>query len=115
MADWADTEAAAAALIEVGRRRGIDFAPLCSHDQFAAPGRYLHLWRHEGEYRYYIQGSVKLLPTCLAGSESSFRGVWCESGQLPDIDRAFEFARAWLLDGTEVDQLPGRAVRSYHI
>ncbi len=53
---------------------------------------------------YSMPGKVVQLPQEFAGSASAFYGMWHEAGTLPE--RAFEFVRAWLLDDTEVDQLP---------
>jgi hypothetical protein len=112
---WADTEVAAAELVAAAQAESIDLATACSHSQFLVGGRYLHLWRREGIYGYKIQGTIGVLPACLKGSESAFRGMWFEAGQFPDLVHALAFTRAWLLDGVEVDQLPARVVHRYQI
>jgi hypothetical protein len=37
--------------------------------------------------------------------------MWHEAGTLEDLEEAFEFLRAWLIDRKEVDDLPQRYVR----
>jgi hypothetical protein len=93
-------------LVVLARQQGIDLAPLCDHSTFVTEGRWIYLWRQDGEVRYNMQGRIGSLPKSLTGSESAFRGMWAEAGRLPDIESALEFLRAWLLDRTEVDQLP---------
>ena len=108
--EWEDNEAAATALISFAQQRGVDFARYCGHSQFLNEenGRYIVLWVKRGTagIGYSMQGKVSVLPREFAESASAFYGMWHEAGTLPDIEHAFEFVRAWLLDGTEVDQLP---------
>ena len=109
MADeWEHTEAAASVLVSLGRERGVDLARYCGHSQFLneTNGRYIHLWMKGTAVGYAMQGKVAELPEEFVESASAFRGMWSEAGVLPDIERAFEFVRAWVLDGTEVDRLP---------
>jgi hypothetical protein len=104
--DWSDTEAAAAALVSMAQQQGIDLARYCSHSQFCSGHRYIHLWMKGAQVGYAMQGKVGVLPEEFRNSASAFYGMWHEAGVLPDIERAFEFVRAWLLDGAEVDHLP---------
>jgi hypothetical protein len=106
---WADTaEAAATALVAFARQRGIDLARNCGYSQFLNEdnGRYIVLWVKNARVGYSMQGMVSLLPRAFAESASAFYGMWHEAGALPDIERAFEFVQAWLIEDTEVDRLP---------
>jgi len=107
---WEDYEAAATALVSLAQQRGVDLARYCGHSQFLnkANGRYIVLWLKEGTagIGYSMQGQIAELPREFAESASAFSGMWHEAGTLPDTERAFEFVLAWLLYGTEVDQLP---------
>jgi hypothetical protein len=107
---WEDTEAAATALVAFAQQKGVDLAAYCSHSQFLneSNGRYIVLWVKGGMagVGYSMQGKVADLPREFAESASAFYGMWHEAGTLPDVERAFEFVRAWLVAGTEVDQLP---------
>lgn len=103
-----DTEDAAIALVAFAQQRGVDLAAYCGHSQFLneANGRYIVLWVKGAGVGYSMQGKVAELPREFAESASVFYGMWHEAGTLPDLGKAFEFVRAWLLDGTEVDRLP---------
>lgn len=105
---WEDTEAAATALVAFAQQQGVDLAAYCGHSQFLneANGRYIRLWMKGTAVGYAMQGKVAVLPEEFAESARAFHGMWHEAGTLPDMERAFEFVRAWLLAGTEVDQLP---------
>jgi hypothetical protein len=105
---WQDTQAAAAALVSFAQQRGVELARYCGYSQFLneANGRYIHLWMKANGVGYSMQGKVTLLPLEFAKSASAFYGMWHEAGTLPCIERAFDFVRAWLIDGTEVDHLP---------
>jgi hypothetical protein len=52
-----------------------------------------------------------VLPNVFKRSASAFRGVWSEAGILDDMAQAFELVKAWLIDRTEVDDLPSRSIR----
>jgi hypothetical protein len=62
-----------------------------------------------------MQGAISVLPSSLRESAGAFRGGWSEAGAFEDMEQAFELVKAWLLDGREVDDLPGRSVRRYGI
>jgi hypothetical protein len=106
--EWVDTEAAATALVFFAQRRVVDLARYCGHSQFLNEerGRYIVLWMRSAGVGYSMKGKVSHLPREFAESASSFYGMWHEAGTLPDLERAFEFIQAWLIEGTEVDQLP---------
>jgi hypothetical protein len=106
--DWADTEAAASVFLDFAAKRGVDLAQFHGHSQFLNEknGRYIVLWKKGTGLGYSMQGKVSLLPREFADSASAFYGMWHESGTLPDLDQAFRFLQAWLIEGIEVDQLP---------
>jgi hypothetical protein len=99
-------DATARELVTLARQRGTDIAAFCEHSLFQKDGRWIYMWRQDGEVRYNLQGRISSLPDRFKSSESAFRGMWHESGRLPDIERSLEFLRAWLIDLVEVDQLP---------
>jgi hypothetical protein len=103
-----DTEAAAAALLSLAEQQGIDLAKYCVQSTFLneSNGRYIHLWMDGTAVKYAMQGKVSVLPQEFKDSATAFIGMWVEAGTLPDVERAFLFLKAWLLDGAEVDQLP---------
>jgi hypothetical protein len=114
-------------VVTLARQRGIELDPLCIDGHFQRGRRWIFLWRkdelpssgpaHEppGTLHYNMQGAISVLPTNLKGSAGAFRGAWSEAGTFEDLEQAFELVKAWLLDGKEVDDLPGRSVRRYGI
>jgi hypothetical protein len=107
--------ATAQELVAFAKQRGIDLSSTFYDWSFLNEGRFILLWRKEGKILYNMQGPVKVLPERLKSSADVFRGMWGETGSLETIEQAFEFVKAWLLDQSEVDELPHRSVRSYGI
>lgn len=100
-------EQAARALIAVGRGCGVDLAPVCRHSQFLNGDRYIYFRRFpDGSFEYGMNGQIKALPRDPGPSVHGFDGTWHEAGQLNDVEQAFAFLKAWVLDGAEVDELP---------
>jgi hypothetical protein len=87
------------------------------HAAFIHAGRYVAFWRKtkDGVIYYSAQGPIEVLPEEFKMSASAFRGMWHEAGFLGDLERAFAFLRAWILDGKEVDELPERGRTRYGI
>lgn len=107
--------ATAQELVAFAKQRGIDLSSMFYDWSFLNQGRYIFLWRKEGRILYNMQGPVKVLPEKLKASADVFYGMWGETGSLENIEEAFDFVKAWLLDRKEVDDLPYRSVRSYGI
>ena len=98
-------------LVAFGRERGVDLGKICHEVAFSNEGRFIILWRKEGKVHYNMQGRIEVLPHSFQASAGLFRGMWREAGNLPDLQEAFEFLKAWLIDRKEVDDLPPRYVR----
>jgi hypothetical protein len=111
MNDLESQMATAQELVTFAKQRGIDLSPTCYDWAFLAEGRFISLWRKEGEIHYNMQGPVATLPERYKASTSAFRGMWHEAGILADFEEAFEFLKGWLIDRKEVDELPQRSVR----
>jgi hypothetical protein len=119
--------AVAQEVVSFGRQQGIDLEPIRNDFVFQKGTRYMDLWRKDelpwsgpangkvGTLYYKISGRIELLPTVLKDSASAFHGYWHEGGTFDSIEQAFDFLKAWLIDGKEVDCLPNRRVRSYGI
>ena len=60
---------------------------------------------------YSLQGKIETVPQVYQASAGAFRGMWDEAGTVADLEEAFEFLKAWLIDGKEVDDLPKRYAR----
>jgi hypothetical protein len=108
-------QATARELLSLARQRGFDLGTICYDRAFLKEGRFLSLWRKEGNVHYSLQGKIGDLPKRLEASRSAFQGMWVERGTFETLEQAFEFLKAWLLDRKEVDDLPDRSVRSYGI
>jgi hypothetical protein len=111
-------------IISYGRTQGFDLEPLLNVSAFKKDRRWVFFWRKldrlpcsgrhdekEGTLRYNMQGAIAVLPDAYKQSASAFQGGWTEAGALEGIEKAFELAKAWLLDGKEVDELPQRSIR----
>ena len=119
--------ATALELVYLAQRHGIDLEPLRKDFAFLKDRRYIDFWRKDelpstgpaneqiGTLHYNMQGSIAVLPSVLKESSSAFRGAWTEAGTFENIEQAFAFLKAWLLDWKEVDDLPPRSVRRYGI
>jgi hypothetical protein len=105
-------EAAARELVAFAGRLGIDLSPLRQGFLFARGNRWIDLWFEEGIVRYNLQGKVAVLPSEFRVSVGLFTGWWHETGSLRDIEQAFGFLKAWLLEDGEVEDLPLRCVES---
>ena len=77
--------------------------------------RSIEFWLTDRVLCCRTSGAIRDLPTRLAGSESSFRGVWHETGSVEDVEHAFQLVLSWLVDGKEVDELPNRTIRRFMI
>lgn len=111
MNDLESQLAMARELVAFAKQRGIDLSPTCHDWAFLNEGRFLSLWRKEGKVHYNMQGPVDTLPERYTASASVFHGMWTEAGSVADLEEAFEFLKAWLIDRKEVDNLPPRNVR----
>jgi hypothetical protein len=103
--------ATAQELLVFAKQCGVDLSSTCYDWAFLNEGRFIVLWRKEGKVHYNMQGSIDALPQRYKASAGAFRGMWHEAGTLPDLEQAFAFLKAWLIDRKEVDDLPQRYVR----
>jgi hypothetical protein len=115
MNDLESQQGTARELLAFAQQRGFDLNTICHDWAFLSEDRFLSLWRKEGKLHYSLQGRIGALPERLQASAGAFQGMWVERGTLETMAQAFEFLKAWLLDRKEVDDLPGRCVRSYGI
>jgi hypothetical protein len=83
----------------------------CYDFAFLNEGRFISLWRKDGKVHYNMQGPIDILPERYKASASAFHGMWHEAGTVADLEQAFEFLKAWLIERKEVDLLPERYVR----
>lgn len=111
MNDLESQTATAQELVAFAKQRGVDLNSLCQDIVFFNENRFILLWRKGDKVHYNMQGSIVTLPERFKASASVFRGIWLESGALADLERAFEFLKAWLIDRKEIDDLPQRQVR----
>ncbi len=114
-------------LISSARQQGINLEPFRNDFTFEKDRRWIDVWRKNalpgtgrteeplGTLHYNMQGRISVVPNCLKGSAGRFRGMWSEAGTLENVEQAVALVKAWLLDGKEVDELPGRSVRRYQI
>lgn len=119
--------ATAQELVSFARQQGFDLEPLLNVSMFEKDKRWIFLWRKdelpysgpageaEGTLHYNIQGAIDVLPSRLKDSVGAFRGAWTEAGTFENIEQAFRFFKAWLLERKQVDELPERCVRRYGI
>jgi hypothetical protein len=98
-------------LISLAQQQGIDLASLYNSGTFFHDGRIIWFWRKSDTIHYSLQGPVGVLPQRYKASASAFHGMWDEAGTVTDLEEAFEFLKAWLIDRKEVDDLPQRYVR----
>jgi hypothetical protein len=129
MMDAVDNERATAQeLVSYAREQGVELETLRNDSVFQKDRRWIFLWRkqaglpcsgpadeREGTLHYNMQGAIDVLPSKLEESAGSFRGTWTEAGTFDNVEQAFGFLKAWLLDRKEVDDLPGRSVRRHGI
>lgn len=104
-------EATAQELVAFAKQRGLDLSSTRYDFAFFSEGRFIMLWRKDDRVLYNMQGSIKALPERYSASAGAFRGMWHEAGALADLEQAFEFLKAWLIDKKEVDELPQRYIR----
>jgi hypothetical protein len=98
-------------LISLGQQREMDLAPMYNSGTFLHDARIIWFWRMDGVIQYSLQGRVNVLPKRYKASAGAFRGMWDEAGTVADLEEAFAFLKAWLIDRKEVDDLPHRYVR----
>lgn len=111
-------------LVSFAQQRGLDLEAIRNDSMFQVDRRWVFLWRkqdglpcsgpadeEEGVLHYNMQGAISLLPRNLKASAGTFQGAWSEAGTFENMEQAFEFLRAWLIDRKEVDDLPSRSVR----
>lgn len=111
MSDLESLETTAKDLLDFAKQRGEDLSPTCHNAAFFGEGRYIMVWRNAGKVHYNMQGKISTLPERYKASASAFHGMWTEVGTLTDLEAAFEFLKAWLIDRKEIDDLPQRQVR----
>jgi hypothetical protein len=98
-------------LVRHGVAQGCDVSTFCNeYNVFVNGKRWVEFWQSDQAIGYHLAGEVRDLPSQLAASRSSFRGVWDEAGTLEGLGHAFELLRSWLIDGKEVDDLPTRSI-----
>jgi uncharacterized protein YodC (DUF2158 family) len=104
-------------LVDFGLQQGLDLSSICHSSSFFSEGRYIWFWRktRNGVIYYSTQGAVKLLPEEFRDSARAFYGMWHEAGYFENLDNAFEFLKAWILNRQEVDTLPKRSRLRYGI
>ena len=119
--------ATAEEVIAYAHRQGINLGEFRKDFMFQKGRRWIDVWRkdslpgtgpaHEppGTLHYNMQGAISVLPKCLERSASAFQGAWSEAGTFENLEQAFEFLKAWLVDCKEVDDLPQRCARRYGI
>jgi hypothetical protein len=120
--------ATAKELVTLARQRGIDLEPVLDDIIFQGNRRWVLFWRKqdgpppggpadeaEATLHYNMQGAISVLPSNLKASAGAFQGVWCETGTFENLEQAFEFLKAWLIDRKEVDELPSRSVSRWEI
>jgi hypothetical protein len=122
-----NSRAVAQELVYLAREQGVDLEPLRNDDVFINDRRWIWFWRKDsspatgpakeppGTLHYNMQGAISALPQSLNESASAFRGAWSEAGTFKNLEQAFEFLKAWLVDRKEVDDLPLRCVRRFGI
>ena len=98
-------------LISLAQQQEVDLASMYNSGTFLHDGRIIWFWRKNDVIHYSLQGPVRMLPERYKASASAFQGIWTEAGTLTDLEEAFEFLKAWLIDRKEVDDLPQRYVR----
>ena len=109
--DFESMQATAQELISLAAQQGVDLVPLYDSGTFLHDDRIIWFWRKSGVVHYSLQGKVEVLPLKYQASADAFRGMWDEAGTVADLEEAFEFLKAWLIDRKEVDDLPYRYVR----
>jgi hypothetical protein len=119
--------ATAQEVVSFGQQQGVDLEPLRKDFMFQKDRRWIDVWRKDvlpgtgpadeplGTLHYNMQGAIDVLPDKLKGSAGAFQGMWTEAGTFENMEQAFEFLKAWLLDRKEVDDLLCRSVRRYGI
>ncbi len=122
-----NSRAVAEELVHLAQEQGVDLEPLRNDDVFIKDRRWIWFWRKDalpgtgpaqeplGTLHYNMQGAISVLPKCLERSASAFRGAWSEAGTFENLEQAFEFLKAWLVERKEVDELPQRCARRYGI
>ncbi len=98
-------------LVALAGQRGVDLSSICHNWAFLKDGRFISIWRKEGKVHCNLQGPIDTLPETYKASASAYRGMWHEAVMLTDLEEAFGFLSAWLIDRKEVDDLPRRFVR----
>ncbi len=111
MNDLESQLATARELVAFAKQLGVDLSSTCHDWAFLNEGRFISLWRKDGKVHYTMQGPVETLPERYKASARAFHGMWHEAGAVADLEQAFEFLKAWLIDRKEVDNLPPRYVR----
>jgi hypothetical protein len=123
-----NSRAVAEELVSFAREQGVDLEIVRTNDAFLKDQRWIWFWRKqdgipctgpvdekEGTLHYNMQGTIEVLPEKLKESATAFRHAWTEAGTVASIEQAFHFLKAWLLDRSEVDELPHRSVGRYGI
>ncbi len=111
MNDLDSAVATALELVAFAKQQGTDISSIYHDWAFLSDARFISLWRKEGKVYYNMEGPVRTLPERFTASASAFYGMWSEAGTVTDLEEAFEFLKAWLIDRKEVDDLPQRYVR----
>jgi hypothetical protein len=102
---------AAEGLQRYAATRGVDLAAFRDeHDVFSSRNRWIDFWLDGATVGYHLRGEISKLPGQLAGSQSSFRGVWDEAGSINDLQQALELLQAWVMEAKEVDELASRMI-----
>src|SRR5262245_47208430 len=102
--------ATAQELVSFAQEKGVDLEPFCTDGNFQKDRRWIFLWRkdespssgpageEEGTLHYNMQGPIDVLPSKLKNSAGAFQGAWTEAGTFDNIEQAFLFVKAWVLE-----------------
>jgi hypothetical protein len=124
MDDLEDPRATALELLDFARQKDTRLDALLDRSGFQTDDRSIFFWREQanlpedapsdsaiGLICYNMQGAISVLPLRFQESSDAFQGVWHEVGSLDDMEHAFAFLKAWLLDRKEIDELPPRKIK----
>ena len=95
-------------------KHGEEISQFCNeYGVFQHGDRWVEFWMNEDSVQYHLSGKTSTAPAQIAETRPDFRGIWDETGSLPDLEQAILLLRAWLIDRQEIDDLPDRLVRRW--
>src|SRR5690349_8085292 len=107
-------------IVAHAREQGVETLHFCKEGHFQIDGRWISFWRFDGlpysgkagevlgTLHYNLQGAILKPPREFEEAGDQFLGEWSEAGTLNSLEQAFELLKAWLIDRTDVDELPKR-------